>query len=210
MELVPTLRAAPDGALHHIVDRPCKEFMATGVRPGSNSAVRRYAGLVREASESGHLETGGQCRRSATILLSETKRRLPSTRKCTRGSRRSLRSIPPDLQPLRPTRFLSDRLHCAAAEAPPPSPSATGPTLELGSRRLKQRCQAARTNPPLNPKHAPLHRVSDTANSRPTHNCQRMAECVLPTRLRPSSRPGRFSKSESSRHTMMTAPGTHP
>jgi hypothetical protein len=63
VELVPTLRAVPAAALHHIVDRPGKESMATGIRSGSNSAVRPYAGLVREASESGHLETGGQCGR---------------------------------------------------------------------------------------------------------------------------------------------------
>ena len=34
VELVPTLRAAPAAALHHIVDRPGKESMATGVRSG--------------------------------------------------------------------------------------------------------------------------------------------------------------------------------
>ena len=60
-------------------------------------------------------------------------------------------------------------------------PFCDGTTLELGSRRLKQRCQAAKTNPPLNPKHALLHRVSNAADSRPTHNCQRMAECGLLT-----------------------------
>ena len=35
MKLIPTLRAAPDATLHHIVDRPDIESMATGVASGS-------------------------------------------------------------------------------------------------------------------------------------------------------------------------------
>jgi hypothetical protein len=70
VELVPTLRAAPAAALHHIVDRPGKESMATGVRSGSKLGCQALCtALVREASGSGHLETGGQCRRNANCRL---------------------------------------------------------------------------------------------------------------------------------------------
>jgi hypothetical protein len=69
------LEDPPKGSLRGVAERGSFSMLISGllirehvmpdVRSGSNSAVRRYAGLVREASESGHLETGGQCRRSA-------------------------------------------------------------------------------------------------------------------------------------------------
>src|ERR1700720_3559193 len=90
--------------------------------------------------------------------------------------RRSIGTAPP-------TQFQSVRLLCAAAAAPPRSLSATGPTLEVASRRPKEQSPAARTNQPPSHKYRWGSRCHRTPVAAGAGGCCRVADVWLPSNI---------------------------
>ena len=86
-----------------------------------------------------------------------------------------------------PTQFQSVRLLCAAAAAPPPSLSVTGPTLEVASKRPKQQSRVVRTNQPPSHKYrwgsrSRCHRTPVAAGAG---GCSRVANVAAQSRSEP-------------------------